>query len=260
LSASHRFRPSAAAVAALVLAALGGCAVPQPQNTPVQPKLVTDPTTGNPYYLYVPSTYRRDEPAPLIVSCHGSDPFDVAAHQVGEWKMLAEVHGCLLVCPKLSGTDGILGTGAPNVMLPDERRIMSAISHVQRRYNVDRENVMITGFSGGGFAVYFVGLRHPDVFTAAVSRSGNFNAQSIDGWYPAEARKMPVMVYYGQNDPAAIRAQSEQAVAYLRAKGFPVETKVIPGIGHERRPEVAMDFWLRHWNGTPPRQRLAVRN
>ena len=97
-------------MASALSACLGGCAVTQPQNTPVQPKLLTEPVTRESYYLYVPSTYRRDRPAPVIVSCHGTDPFDVAAYQTGEWKMLAEQHGCILICPKLTSTDGILAT------------------------------------------------------------------------------------------------------------------------------------------------------
>ncbi len=63
----------------------------------------------------------------------------------------------------------------------------------------------------------------------------------------------PVMVYYAQNDPGAIRGQSEDGVAYLRGAGFKVETGIVPGSGHERHPQVAMRFRLRHWNGTPPR-------
>ena len=87
------------ALTATALLLASGCAVPQPQNTPVPPKLLQEPVTGCIYYLYVPSTYSRDKPAPLIISCHGTDPYDVAAYQIGEWKMLAEEYGCLLVCP-----------------------------------------------------------------------------------------------------------------------------------------------------------------
>ncbi len=238
----------------LVLLCLAGCAVPQDQNTPVDPRLLVEPITGRLYYLYVPSTYRRDRPTPVIVSCHGTAPFDVAAHHVGEWKMLAENYGCLLICPKLTSTDGILGAGDINQLLRDECLIMSIIGQMHYIYNIDRRNIMMTGFSGGGFPVYFIGMRHPDIFSVVVSRSGNFNRNALDGWYPPEAVKTPVMVYYTQNDLGTIKDQSEKGIAYLRSAGFKVTTKVIPGSGHERHPEVAMKFWLEHWNGTPPRK------
>jgi poly(3-hydroxybutyrate) depolymerase len=247
-----------AALPCVLAACMGGCAVPQPQNTPVDPRLIAEPITGGVYYLYVPSTYRRDRPAPLIVSCHGTDPFDVAAYQVGEWKMLAEQHGCLLVCPKLSSTDGLLGSGSITRLLADERLIMSILGQLHYLYAIDRRNVLMTGFSGGGFPVYFVGLRHPDLFTCVVARNANFNQRVLEGWYPPEARRTPAMVYFGQNDPVAIRAQSRRAIDYLRGAGFEVETAIVPGSGHERRPQIAMDFWLRHWNGTPPPPRYEL--
>ncbi|KPK81867.1 MAG: hypothetical protein AMJ81_10275 [Phycisphaerae bacterium SM23_33] len=239
----------------LVLAAAlpAGCDVPQPQNTRTDPRLLIEPITGRVYYLFVPDSYRPEKPAPVVVSCHGTDPFDVAGHHVGEWKKLAENHGCILVCPKLTSSDGIFGSGSIGQLLQDEQLIMTVIGQLHYLYNIDRKNMMITGFSGGGFPVYFVGLRHPELFSAVVARSCNFNEHALDGWYPPEARSTAVMVYYGQNDPGAIRIQSEAALAYLHRAGFrTVETEIIPGIGHQRRPEVAMKFWLDHWNGTPP--------
>ncbi len=237
------------------LALLAGCPVPQPQGTPHPPRLMIEPISGRLYYLYVPSGYRRGIPAPLIVSCHGTDPFDVAAHQVGEWKMLAERHGCILVCPKLTSSDGIFGSGAIGQLLRDEQLIMTIIGQMHYLYDIDRRNVLMTGFSGGGFPAYFVGLRHPDVFTTVVARNCNFNYRSVQGWYPPEALKTPVMVYYAQNDPAAIQIQSEAAIDFLRAEGFTVKSAVVPRGGHERTPEVAMRFWLDNWNknGSSPK-------
>ncbi len=244
----------------LFSAFLGGCAVTQPQNTPVQPRLLVEPITGGLYYLYVPSTYRRDRPAPVLVSCHGTDPFDVAAHHAGEWKWLAEKYGCILICPKLTSSDGILGAGAISQLLRDERLIMSIIGQMHYIYNIDRRNIMMTGFSGGGFPVYFIGLRHPDIFSVVAARNCNFNRNAIDGWYPPEAVRTPVIIYYGQNDPGTIKDQSEKGIAYLRSAGFRVTTAVIPGSGHERHPEVAMKFWLEHWNGTAPRRHVYLPN
>jgi len=214
---------------------------------------MVEPTTGRVYYLFVPYSYRSDRPAPLIVTCHGTDPFDVAAYQIGEWKKLAENHGCILICPKMVATDGILGAGGIGRLLQDERLILSIFGQLHFLYNIDRKNVLLTSFSGGGFPVYFVGLRHPDVFSVVSARNCNFNRRAVEGWYPPEALDTPVKVYYGQKDPAAIRSQSAKAIRFLREAGFrTVAAEVIPGSGHQRRPEVAMKFFLEHWNGTPP--------
>lgn len=232
----------------VLLPSIAGCPVPQAQNTPVKQKHYQHPGTKETYWLYVPRTYREDTPAPLIISCHGTPPFDVNEHHIREWKMLAERNGCIVATPNLQATDGIIGDGPVSGMLECERRIMTLISLLGYRYNINRDKIMITGFSGGGFPTYWVGLRHPEVFSAVVARNCNFSGGNLDGWIlPAhKARRTRIKVYYGSNDPFPIILQSRAGIKYLRSKGFQhVESQVLPGKGHQRQPEVAMEFFMR---------------
>ena len=231
---------------------LGGCAVPHTPDTPISQRYHVDQASGRGYYIYVPSTYDRRRPAPLIVTCHGTPPYDVAEHHIREWKWYAEQHGCIVVAPALQATDGIFGDGPIVGMLECERRILSLIGTLGYQYNLDLANVMITGFSGGGFPTYWVGLRHPDLFSAVVARNCNFSRSNLDGWFPPEAARTPVFVYWGENDAGAIRRQSQEAVEYLRSKSFTVETMVVPGAGHARHPEHAMEFFRKHWRTPRP--------
>jgi len=240
-----------------VMSVLSGCAVTQPQNTPVQHRREVDSVTGRGYYIYVPSTYSHDVPAPLIVTCHGTPPYDLARHHIYEWKMIAEKNGCIVVAPELIGTDGLLGDGPLIGMLANEQYILSLISQLGYRYNIDKANIMMTGFSGGGFPTYWVGLRNPDVFSVLVARNANFNKGNLDGWYSPDALTMPILVYFGENDLLTVRNQSQAAIDYLRSKGFMVRVKILPGVGHERRPEVAMEFFRNNWR--PPRPSITVR-
>jgi poly(3-hydroxybutyrate) depolymerase len=236
------------AVSALTIS---GCPVPQDQNTPVVQRREIDPVSGRAYWIYVPSNYTHSRPWPVIVTCHGTPPYDVAEYHIREWKMLGEVNGCIIVAPELIATDGIFGDGPVVGMLDDERFILSILSLLGYRRNIDRSNIMITGFSGGGFPMYWVGLRNPSIFSCVVARSCNFSEHNLDGWYPPEAAlSQSVMVYVGEGDLGAITAQTDAAIAYLRSKGFQVETKVIPNISHERVPENAMDFFRRHMRPT----------
>lgn len=236
----------------LALAPLTGCPVPQPQGTPVPQRLEMEPVTGQNYYIYVPSTYRKDQPCPLIVTCHGTPPYDIAEHHIREWKMLGEQNHCIIVAPVLTATDGIFGDGPTSGMLQDERYIMSLISTLGHQYNIDLNNMMITGFSGGGFPTYFIGLRHPDLFSTVVARNCNFSEQNLAGWFPPDATLLHVMVYYGENDPGAIQTQSQNALRFLRSNNFVVESTVIPGVGHERHPEYAMEFFRKYWRQPRP--------
>jgi poly(3-hydroxybutyrate) depolymerase len=231
---------------------LGGCAVPQPQNTIEQERYEVNPETGKAYWLFVPHSYRHDQPMPLIVSCHGTPPYDVANHHIREWKWLAEQNGCIVVAPDVVGTDGIFGDGPVGYMLADERAILSIISALGYRFNIDRANIMISGFSGGGFPTYWVGLRNPDIFSVVAGRNCNFNEGNLDGWYPPEAKETRVLVYYGENDPGTIAAQSRAGIEYFRLRGFNISTATIPGAGHERHPEVAMKFFRENMRPARP--------
>ncbi len=236
---------------------LAGCPVPFKGEVPKGgKKYMIDPATGNAFWMYVPKKYDHDTPAPVIVSCHGTPPYDVAEHHIRTWEWYGEKYGCIIICPDLQGTDGIFGAGPIGGMLHNERVILSIISSLCYKYNIDRSNIMITGFSGGGFPAYWVGLRHPDVFSAIVPQNCNFNRSSIDGWYPPQARKIDVMIYYGEFDPAPIVIQSKHGIEYLKSHGFKVKTKVIPG-GHDRHPEVAMAFFRKSMSKRPANGTLA---
>ena len=231
---------------------LTGCPVPKTPDTPVGQWLLQDPVVASNYWVYVPNKYTHDKPMPVIVSCHGTPPYDVAEHHIRTWKWYGERYGCIIVCPDLANTGGILGDGPVYGMLTNERRILSILSTLSYQYNIDRANIMITGFSGGGFPTYFVGLRNPEVFSVIVAQNCNFNRKNTDGWYPQAALKTPILVYYGERDPATIKVQSKNAIAYLRSKGFPLTTEVIPRVGHDRHPEVAMRFFREHWKTPKP--------
>ena len=224
-----------------------GCPVPYKPDTGASQWREFDPVTNCEYYVYVPKKYDHTKPMKVIVSCHGTPPFDVAEHHIRTWKWYGEKYGCIIVCPTLQGTDGIFGDGPVQAMLENERNVMSILSTLSYIYNIDRNNIMITGFSGGGFPAYWIGLRHPELFSTVIAQNCNFNRNNLDGWYPPEARAIPVMVYWGQNDPGTIIVQSENAVRYLKQMGFRVKTQVIQGAGHDRHPEIAMDYFRQHW-------------
>ena len=234
-------------------ALLMGCPVPHTPTTPVGQWNLSDPVTGSTYWVYVPKKYSEQKPMPVIVSCHGTVPFDVAEHHIRTWKWYGEKYGCIILCPDLVGTDGIFGDGPVLGMLDNERRILSILSTLSYRYNIDRANIMITGFSGGGFAVYWVGLRHPDVFSVVAAQGGNFSRSNLDGWYPRSATNTPVFIYYGENELGTIVVQSKRAIQYLRNNGFrKLKTMIIPGVGHDRRPDIGMEFFRKNWKTPSP--------
>ncbi len=238
----------------VLLAGLGGCAVPQDQNVPRDAVRLVDPLSRRDYYLYVSSKVRPNVPAPVIVSLHGTVPWDTASRQVGEWKKIAEDAGAILICPKLVSSDGILprsDASRLDRLVRDERMVLSILAQLGRRFELDRRNVFLTGWSGGGFGVYFIGLRHPELFTALCVRQGTFNQDTLEGRLAPAARWMPVLIFYGSFDFVPVQNQSRDAHAFLQQQGFTNVTLTTVGGGHVRHPEVAMEFFRKHWDRGP---------
>ena len=210
----------------------------------------------------MPDTYDPARAAPLIVTCHGTVPFDMSNDHIREWKMIAQDYGCILLAPGLAGTDGIIGDGPVSAMMEDENTILSLISMVGYRYNIDMANIMLTGFSGGGFPTYWVGVRNPDIFHVVVLRSCDFCDYNLEGWFsPDAAGKQVIKIYYGEFDPMPIKVQSQNGMAFLSTRGFNVAPEdVVPGISHERRPEVAMNFFKENWRPPRPSQPPSTRS
>lgn len=233
---------------------LSGCPIPQDQNVPNPAPLIFEPTTGRAYKLYVSSKVDPSIPAPLIISLHGTAPWDTAAMQANEWKKIAEDSGAILVCPTLQSSDGIFPAGDDGLIertLKDERFVLIVLAEMHRRFNIDRRNVYLTSWSGGGYPLYFIGLRHPDLFAALCARQSTFRAAGVDGWFPPEARTMPILIFYGTSDVAPVIEQSKQAYDYLNLQGFRhVRLTTVQG-GHARHPDVAMEFFREHWRYGP---------
>jgi poly(3-hydroxybutyrate) depolymerase len=244
----------------LLLMSFAGCAV-APSLKDVWPGVVNyqiDPVTGARFYLYLPKSYDPSKIYPVIVTCHGTIPYDTAWRHIYSLDDYGEKYDYIIVAPELHGTDGIFGDGPIDGMLKNERDIVSFLSRLGYQFNIDRANILITGFSGGGFPAYWVGLRHPDIFSVIVGQNSNFNKPNTEGWWPKEALKTPIMVYWGEHDPDTIRNQSADAVAYLTKKGFNLRSRVLRGAGHDRHPEVAVAFFRKNWN-TPVSSQPATR-
>ena len=232
-------------VSALLPAALlGGCMVPINPELPAQTRLATEPVTGGEYYVYVPSTYDAKKSWPLVVTCHGTPPWDVAKFQVDEWSPLAEDKGFIVIAPKLSGTHGDFPPPLDKQIQrqrEDEKLILAAVRHVRGAYNVAADQIFITGWSAGGYAVLFTGLRNPDVFRAAAMRQCNFDERYVALCKPFLDRYQPIYVLYGSLD-AISTGESKEALAWLRGNGQFVREHEIYG-SHRRHPKLAFEFF-----------------
>ncbi len=239
---------------------LAGCPLVPPETK--NPHLtLKEPVTKNHYHVYIPSYYSEDSDWPLVVTLHGTNPWDGQTRQILEWRDTAEKFGLIVVAPKLSSTQGLVPVvpsvshASPKRLAKDEKAILAVMQDVRSKWRIARrppdpngvagkELVLLTGFSSGGFPLFYTGLRHPEMFDMLIARDVNCTNELLEGiGLTDEAKRLPILIFWGQDDLKAIRDQSWATFRYLREhEAYGTERRIIKG-GHLRRYDVAWDEW-----------------
>jgi phospholipase/carboxylesterase len=163
-------------------------------------------------FVYVPTGYRADRPAPLVVMLHGAG--GQAHHALGILQQLAEVEGFIIVAPDSRGPtwDAIRGEYGPDVEFIDQ-----ALAWVFERYAVDPAHLAVGGFSDGASYGLSLGISNGDLFTHVLAFSPGFAA-------PAEQHGEPhLFVSHGTRDTVLpIEPCSRRLVPRLQGVGYDV--------------------------------------
>jgi len=243
LSTRNFCRIGAAVLAMVLLVGCAGC--PVISNRPAPGRVIEERETEHDrrYRLYIPTRYRSDAQWALVVACHGTPPWDTMDLQFKEWKGLAEEKGFLLVVPELVGTRGDILL-SPDEQIrrqkADEQAILDIVRAVKASWSVHSARVFLTGWSAGGYAVLFTGLRNPDVFRALSVRQGNFDPAYVEPCVPFLDRFQPVQIMYGDAD--LLKDQALESIEWLRGHGMEPTVLERPGT-HRREPVPMVEFF-----------------
>lgn len=246
---------------AALVAGLAGCVVPQPRGHG-QLQRIVEPTTRRGYWLYLPESYlenqgRRSDGRrwPLVMSFHGMKPFDDAHGQAREFEQEADNYGFVICAPELRSSD-LLGQfpvkRVDRTWQQDEEAILKIMDHVFATTSADPQCVLATSWSYGGYVAHYMINRHPHRFSCLAVRQSNFAPEILDLRQIPYYRQMPVAIFFGQNDFARTRLESQIAVDWYTQRGFPnlVSAKVV-GRGHERIPQTAAAFFAQNIDVQP---------
>lgn len=205
--------------------------------------------TLQPYCVNIPANVDPARAYPLIVYLHGSasDETNLAGvlnlFPTGEYILL-----------------GPRGRGPSNCWSAEHAQedIAEAIEAVCRSYPVDRERIILTGFSMGGYGVLRTHAQTPGRFAALAIFSGgpDIGPRWLGPGHPdfrdpanlATFREMPVFIFHGGQDRNVPFATTVKLVEDLRAAGAQVEFVTDPQRGHEqpgREQVIAFGDWLR---------------
>ncbi|MBT3199979.1 MAG: hypothetical protein HN350_08675 [Phycisphaerales bacterium] len=231
---------------------LPGCPVPWTPETPVSAVKKQQFTTGAKYYIYTPSYHTKARSWPVVITLHGSFGWDGPMRQAQEWQYYAEKYGFILIAPSLHSAEGILPVlNWDSKLKKDETNVLAILDEVLETYNGDRHAVLLSGFSAGGYPMYYIGLRNPERFNMLISRGGNSSSRIFENIELSDtAKKLPIMIYWGKDDVFTKNAGWD-AFRWLRQNGVATaRMKKVKG-GHLRRPEDAYIFWQQYGKKSP---------
>lgn len=116
-----------------------------------------------PYSIEIPEKYDAAQKYPLIVFLHGSGVDDR-----NSLKLIDCIEGDYIkLAPKARGESHYFGLQETLI------DVKEAIADVEMSYNINKENIILAGFSMGGYGVYRTYKEYPKLFKGLVILSGH---------------------------------------------------------------------------------------
>lgn len=172
--------------------------------------------TAQPYELSIPGSYDPSKPIALYVYLHGRSQYDPdlgMGHAGGSDRPGGRGGG------GGGGLDYIrlnaFGRANNSYRWAGETDIYEAIASVRKRYNIDPDRILLSGFSLGGAGSWQIGLHRPDLFCGLEVDAGVIgNRLSMEGLTPAQKAAQST---YGMMIDHALNIVNVPLVAYAGA-------------------------------------------
>jgi polyhydroxybutyrate depolymerase len=153
------------------------------------------------YLLYVPRSYDRTRPTPLVISMHGGAMWPAQQQEVSGWNEVAEAEGFIVVYPSGTSRRGprrwVVDGGAEH--LADVRFISDLIDTLEAAYNIDPTRIYADGFSNGGGMAFALSCTMPDRIAAV----GMVASAQFRPWSSCtDRRPVPMIAFHGTADTA----------------------------------------------------------
>ena len=179
------------------------------------------------YWLYTPKN--PVENMPLIVYLHGSsgkgDDLNILMNEDGfpqylKNSQLGDVPAYILI-PQLPAEK----RGWASV----SQSVYQLISETVSTYQIDSDNISLTGHSMGGTGTWNLAAQYPQMFARIAPLSGSARGQAAQ----LEALKdIPVWAFVGSDDTVILPEYSENAVSELNALGGNAQITIFEGADH----------------------------
>jgi predicted esterase len=177
--------------------------------------------------IVMPPGLDESRPAPLIIALHGRG--GTTDSIVRAWKDVAQEAGAILVAPS-----AVLNAGRGydwGEVDEAEWVVMNALKQVAEQHKIDKERVVLTGFSQGGYMAFNLGVRHPEEFRGVIPVGGAYNRSIASPSFIKTARKPKFYLMVGADDESA--ESNRRAAKDFEAAGVSVQLKVYEGVAHD---------------------------
>jgi predicted esterase len=237
-----------------------------------------DEVDGAPQFCraYLPAGYTPTTKWPLVVNLHGyhqTNPEYVNWYWVDQRhpafnSQFAENQPVIVIEPHGRGNTSYMGLG--------EQDILRVIDLAKKQFSVDPDRVYLMGESMGGFGVWNIGTRHPDLFAAIAPIYGGadyhvsmsedalaklnpmqkFLQEKGSSFSKAECLlNLPIFIHHGDADPSVNVEYSRYAVRMLQRWGYNIRYRELPGAIHEdiKVANEVIEWFLEHRRCSQPR-------
>jgi len=152
------------------------------------------------YLLYVPKSYDRTKPAPLVISFHGAGGWPAQQMALSGWNRLAERERFIAVYPSGVDTPGarVWRVDAGPGLAKDVRFVSDLIDKLRASYNIDPARIYVNGMSNGGGMSFVLSCTLSDRIAAVGMVAA---AQTLPWSWCTDARPVPMIVFHGTADP-----------------------------------------------------------
>ena len=184
------------------------------------------------YAIEVPKDYDPSTPRPLVLLLHYGyegaqpDPY-TGSDMIYVFRNCLSDLGAIAIAPDVTGGDW---TNANN-----EKAAVWLVESAMETYNIDKEQVMVTGYSMGGQGAWFIGSRHQDLFTAIVPIAAPV-AGNPDQW------KVPIFAVHSSNDQVVSFKSAKEHADSVQSSGAKIKFREIENISHYEMPKYVPFF------------------
>jgi predicted esterase len=187
--------------------------------------------------VYVPKAYDGKKAWPCMIALHGLG--GKGRQMIDVLRPVADRYGYLLAAPSAKSFKGMLPMLRHWWKYGLDGFPLAALAWMKRRFNVDDDRVLLTGYSMGGFGTWNVGLGFPDRFCALGAFAGGISRMEYmlkrDGARRkllANAALLPVTFAHGDRDRVVPVRFDRQTREDLEKAGIPHTYHEIAGGSH----------------------------